>query len=288
MVAGQDTRWLEALLGVSAPWQISEVRVTGAQRTVSVQIEQADNSIRFWPGRRAGTPTRRLRWDHVGMAGRRCEIVLMLREGQSVPEASWSGEADMPFTRGLSRLLLDLMLEGATMAQLCKLLDVPFSDLWKYKFRLDQGQVKSTVTSRISAPPATPMLETPEPASAKTPSATSAVSTVATVPAETSPVWLAVLTGQLTLEVQALSLKLLLSKLLREASQHSDRDLHLQAAASLQRYFLRHQAMLAHEVKQLAQADRRTPAAPAGHHLPDVSDPLWLALLQGDCELACC
>lgn len=274
MVTDQDTRWLETLLGVSTPWQISEVRLTGAKRAVSIQIEQADPAKRFWPVRKPSAFTRRLRWDHVSLAGRRCEIVLMLREGQGLPDAPWTGEADMPFTRGLSRLLLDLMLEGATMAQLCKLLDLSFSDLWKFKFRLDQGQgqVKPTSARLASSAPAVDATINNAPAAA-------------TVPAETSPVWLSVLTGQLNLDVQALSLKLLLSKLLREASQHSDRDLHMQAAASLQRYFLRHQAMLGHEIKQLAQADRRMPAAPAGHHLPDVSDPLWLALLQGDCEL---
>ncbi len=330
--------WMGQILGVSAPWQVTDVRLLASTGVVSVQIEQPDSGPRFWLGRRGATPVKRLRWDHIGLAGHRCEVVVLLRAGQAAPEASWTGEVDMPFTRGLSRLVLDLLLEGATMSQLCRMLELPFSDLWKYKYRLDQGVAQvpaaanrpasSNAAPESSKPTAavpgmpvlaalqaatpastpanplastlagTPTAQTPQtlqtpPAQASGSAAPIRVDVVldvgddAGLPPADSPIWLALLKGKLALDVQALSLKLLLTKTLREAQQHSDADLHAQAAQALHRYFERNQPVLGHEIHQLAQAHKQSLLVgdTASFALPDASDPLWLALLQGERDL---
>lgn len=322
-MTSRDQNWMAAVLGVNAPWQISDVKLAPNSGIVTLVVEREESGSRFWPGRKPAPVARRLRWDHVALGGRRCEVVLALREGQSVPEAPWTGEADMPFTRGLSRLVLDLMLEGATMAQLCRMLELPFSDLWKYKFRLDQGSTRAPEPrdggARRSTPPvgvpasplssapqglplgnpvitSTPATATPAapqpllstPAAAVFTAAPPSASPAAGLPPEDAPVWMALLKGRLTLDVQALSLKLLLSKMLREAKSHTDADLHQQAAQSLHRYFLRNQSLLGPEIAQLAaaaaaQAD--SPAVADKTGVPDVSDPLWLSLLLGERDL---
>lgn len=285
-MALQECNVIAELLGVTAPWSVTEVRITDrAARLISVHIDQHEAPGRFWTSRKEAPVEQWLRWAHINMAGVRCEIVLALRDGQHVPNAGWSGQVDSPFTHGLSRLAMDLLLEGATMDQLCRMLQVPFADLWKFKFRLDQG------TTRIAGP--------------DTASATAAPTTVvnrfvpagadeavAVLPPQDSPVWLVLLLGRLELDVRTLGLKLLLAKLQREARMHDDADLYAQAAQSLHRYFAKNLSLLAHEVSQLDRAAtqlQQRQAAPtpaqAVDELPDVSDPLWLALLQGERDL---
>lgn len=282
----REHEWISQILGVAPPWQVTDVKLLPRTGTVSVQVEREEAQHRFWMGRKAPAQ-RRLRWDHIGMAGHRCEVVLLLREGQSVPEVGWTGAADMPFTRSLSRLVLDLMLDGATMSQLCRMLELPFSDLWKYKFRLDQGSARAPLPREPEPALLPPSAGSGAPAAARAELANTAANTAPEgLPPADAPVWLQLLKGQLTLDVQALSLKLLLSKALREAKQHSDDDLHRQAAQSLHRYFERNVPILGHEIRQLAGAHRRAVGAgglPQG--VPDVSDPLWQALLMGERDL---
>lgn len=305
----KEPEWMAAVLGIQHPWQIVDVRLN-AQGGVSIQVEHDSAQQRSWFSRRP-VAARRLRWDHIGLAGRRCELVLSLPEGVRMPDGIWTGEPDMPFTRGLSRLVLDLMLEGATVAQICRMLELPISDLWKFKYRLEQtgtrppepreaGRSRSAAPAATAATPARSHAAMPAPAAAPRPAAAPLAAPVAApapfvaqpgapanslLPAEDSPVWLALLKGQVTLDVQALSLKLLLSKLLREAQSHSDPDLHQQAAQSLHQYFRRNQALLGAETAQLAAAAQAPAAAPSTPGLPDVSDPLWLDLLNGERDL---
>ncbi|WP_325655126.1 hypothetical protein [Ideonella sp.] len=268
------------LLGVDAPWKVMDVQRSSGTQTVTVHIERPPPPQGLF-GRRAAVPVRRqLRWEHVTLAGWRCRVQVGLRDGDALPATAWTGEEAPGYTRGLQRLIMDLLLAGATTEQLSVLLKLPFADLWRHKFRLDQGR------SNTAAPPAAPGL-----------------------PPEGSPLWPALLMGRVSLDVKALGLRLLLAKLQREAALHGDADLHRQAAQELHRYFLRSQAVLRHEFGQLTGLMAQVPAAmeravaapvartaavsadgvhsPAGQgfELPDATDPLWLALLQGECSL---
>ena len=212
--------------------------------------------------------------------------MLTLREGQPLPEAPWAGEPELPFSHALSRLVLDLMLDGATMSQLCRMLDLPLSDLWKYKFRLDHGSARPPQAREVREP-----REPREPVTARPAAADDGES----LPPQDAPVWLALLTGRQTIEVRALGLKLLLSKLVREAATHRDADLHRQAAEGLHRYFVRNRSLLTSEIAQLRTADAAARAALQASlsramareddGVPEVSDPLWQALLSGDCDI---
>lgn len=229
-MAAPDRNVMSELLGVNSPWAVTDVRLTTQpSRLVSIQIEQPEAAAGFWPARRTRPVRRWLRWAHAGMADTRCEIVLALRDGQAVPEASWSGELDSPFTRGLSRQAIDLLLQGVTMEQLCRLLHVPFADLWKFKFRLDQGKAAASPASRAAAsPPADDEL-----------------------PASSDPVWMALLRGERDLEVRTLGLKLLLTKLRSQASGLHDDEVLMLKVVELHRFFTRNRAVLQHELTQL-------------------------------------
>lgn len=279
----QNRNVMAEVLGVSSPWAVTDVRITaGSARLVSVQIEQLEAPGRFWSARKSAPVRHKLRWGHASMGGARCEVVLMLREGQHLPDADWVGEVDSPFTRTLSRRAMDLLLEGVTVDQLCRVLQVPFADLWKFKFRLDQGTTRAPGRA-MSAATVAPAVAARDAASARADGAV-------VLPPEASPVWLVLLLGRLELDVRTLGLKLLLAKVQREARMHDDADLYAQAAQSLHRYFAKNLSLLAHEVSQLARAalqlqQRDMVPAPAADELPDVSDPLWLALLHGKRDL---
>lgn len=303
--------WMGQILGVSAPWQVTDVRLLPNTGIVSVQIEQPESGSRFWLGRRNSVPVRRMRWDHIGLAGHRCEIQLLLRHDQKAPEASWTGEQDLPFTRGLTRLVQAMLHDGVSMSQLCRMLELPFSDLWKYKYRLDASEgARPGAAPRTTAQPAQPTQPatvapvTAAAPAAQAPAAGGATPQAAVKPAATpgvdiqldvgptlppahSPVWMQIIRGRLVLDVQALSLKLLLAKTLREAQSHNDPDLHAQAAQALHRYFERNQPVLGHETHQLAQAHQQQQAHPAAQadSLPGLNDPRWMALLLGERDL---
>jgi len=292
----QERQWLETVLEVRAPWQVQGFKWSDGARQLSVQVGTgAESAGSFWAPRKPAAGGRRLHWAHLPMAGRRCEVVLTVREGQPLPEAPWAGEPELPFSHALSRLVLDLMLDGATMSQLCRMLDLPLSDLWKYKFRLDHGSARPPQVREVRE-----VRETREVPEAREPREPVPARPVAagdgeSLPPQDAPVWLALLTGRQTIEVRALGLKLLLSKLVREAATHRDADLHRQAAEGLHRYFVRNRSLLAGEIAQLRTADAAARAALQASfsramareddEVPEVSDPLWQALLSGDCDI---
>jgi hypothetical protein len=197
----------------------------------------------------------------------------MLRQGEHIPISVWTGDGDEPYTRGLQREILDLLMAGATVEQLSVLLRLPFADLWRYKFRLDQGQgAKATAVA-------------PAPSAGQfTRSDVSTTATASNIPAESDPTWMAVLLGRMKLDVRMLGLRLLLAKLQREAQLHGDADLHRQAAGGIYRYFVRSQSQLKHELEQVAAYSSQV-ATLEPPQLPAASDPLWLAVLQDDFPL---
>ena len=283
----QNCNVMAEVLGVNSPWAVTDVRVTaGSARLVSIQIEQLEAPGRFWSARKSAPVQQKLRWGHASMGGVRCEVVLALRDGQRLPDADWAGEVDSPFTRTLSRRALDLLLEGVGMDQLCRLRLVPCGVVWMVRGRLELGPPRA----RGPAAPAA----TAEPAVVAPSTAPVQDAGAARLPPQDSPVWLMLLSGRLALDVRTLGLRLLLAKLQRESRMHHDADLYAQAAQSLHRFFAKNLSLLAHEVSQLDRAalqlqlqpqPRDAAPAPTADELPDVSDPMWLALLHGKRDL---
>lgn len=281
---------LTGLLGVESPWAVTDVQISKSLGTVTAYIQQPPARAGFFDRQKAAPAQRRLRWEHVGMVGWRCQVILTVREGEQLPTATWVGECTQPYTRGLQRSILDLLLAGATVEQLAVLLSLPFADLWRYKFRLDQGQESSKIAA--TAPHGLPSQQMRPPAAANA---------ATEVPDEVHPVWLAVLLGQFPFDARMLSLRLLLTKLQRDAALHSEADLHSQAAGEIHRYFTRNSVALRHELEQIrahAGLFSVKPSRPESaatkfdeitaervFKLPEASDPLWLALIEGDAEI---
>lgn len=285
---------LAQLLGLRPPWTVQAVQPAADTRVLTVRVGRHRPAPLFSLWRQVPPPLRYCRWEHLPVLGQRCQVVLALAPDDFVPEAPWTGESGQPFSRALARQVIDLLLAGATVEQLCVLLRLPVADLWRFKFRLDGGRAASTplpvnATANVPAPESA---SRPAPPMALAVPAAESAEAADGVPAAASPLWMALLMGRVALEVRALSLRLLLSKLQREAALHRDPDLHAQAATELQRYVQRNRAMLGHELAQLRMLSRGPVAgavwaggsagmaAPDGG-LPAATDPLWMELLQG-------
>ncbi len=275
-MANVDAPLLAQLLGIRPPWTVLAVLPATGQRLLTVQVGRQRPAPRFWMRREPPPALQHRRWEQLPLLGMRCQVLLTLAPDDSVPDAAWTGEEGQQFSRALARQVIDLLLAGATIEQLCVLLRLPVADLWRFKFRLDGGGALAS-TARAEAPA---LAVSTLPAAAPT----AAADGPAALPPADAPLWRALLLGRVALEVRALSLRLLLSKLQREAALHGDADLHAQAAGELARYVQRNQAMLAHEVAQLRALARGGGAADARARpggLPAATDPLWMELLQG-------
>lgn len=218
---------LHQVLGVEAPWQIVNVRNDLGRRQIDVWLGKA--AVRggwFFGGRTAAPSGNEQVWRHVNIGDCRCVVHAPLPEEANPP--AWSGQPGMPFTYGMSRLIAAMMRDGIRLQGVCDLLDVTVGDIWKFKHTLDSG--KAGLSGAVAASEAAPASRVPEP---------------------DHPVWGGLLEGSLQLDIKLLSLKLLLAKLREQMRVISDPEVRILKTYELQRYFLRYEAALEHELLQL-------------------------------------
>lgn len=114
-------------------------------------------------------------------------------------ELPWFGQPGLPFSNRLSRQVFACLAEGVEMSAICEVLSIPFADLWKFKYALDQGLVKFEYTPAKKTGPAGATVAAQFLQSA---SATS-------VPDVSDPIWERLITGELNVEIKTLSLQLM-------------------------------------------------------------------------------
>jgi hypothetical protein len=151
----------------------------------------------------------------------------------------WAGVVGQHFSNSLSRVVFAMLAEGASLAVICTTLKVNLTDLLKYKFALDKGQIG--VLPQVAAVAQTTAL----------PNDARSGSGATFVPALDNAVWTAIAAGKLDIEIKTLSLRLLLTKVrsqYRMAADDEVRTLHLR---ELHRYFEKNQRSLMHELAQI-------------------------------------
>lgn len=218
---------LHQVLGVEAPWQVVNVRTDLGRRQIDVWLgKTAARSGWFFGGRTAAPSGNEHVWRHVNIGECRCLIHAPLPEGAAPP--SWSGEPSLPFTYAMARLVASMMRDGIRLQSICDLLDVTVADIWKFKHTLDSG--KAGLSGSV---------------------AVEEVASVSRVPEADHPVWSGLLEGAVHLDIKLLSLKLLLAKLREQMRVINDPEVRVLKAYELQRYFLRYESALNHELLQL-------------------------------------
>lgn len=221
---------LHKMLEIHPPWQIVRIREDLGKRQIDVWIgRQTGKSNWFFGQRASAAPEEREQvWRHVNLGDTRC-LIHAAPVDEATPPA-WSGEAGMPFSRGLALQVAAMMREGIKLQSICGLLDLTVSDLWKFKHTLDSGKAG--------------LSGAPQPAEMAAGSSA--------VPEPDHPVWERLLDGSLNIDIRLLSLKLLLAKLREQMRLITDSEVRVLKTYELQRYFVRYESALGHELAQLA------------------------------------
>ena len=215
---------LRQALGIEAPWQIVRVRDDLGRRQVDVWVApSANRGGWFFASRQPVDDDREQVWRHINLGTSRC-LVHAVPPADGAEAPAWCGDDELPFSRAMTRQIADMLRDGVKLQSVCALLDIAIADLWKFKHSLDNGRIGlsggDTPASRV--------------------------------PEADDPVWERLLAGSAQLDIRVLSLKLLLAKLREQMRVISDPAVRQLKAYELQRYFVRYEAALGHELAQLA------------------------------------
>jgi len=236
-----DKVLLGRLLQLNEPWTVRDFRFDPAGRRLDVWI--GVEAPRGWFGRVRRQPAEgpeRI-WRHIDISGWRCHIHVQAPEGADLSALPWAGPADMPFSQALAKHVFALFNEGVALNGICSITGIPLQELWKFKFSLDQGKTAMADPVKPVAASVTPIAEAPEVA-AQSPE---------DIPDLTDPVWLKLIEGQLDLDIRALSLKLLMTRLRSQLEVITDEEVRMLKLRELHRYFVKNARMLGHELSQL-------------------------------------
>lgn len=219
------------MLDIKAPWRILQIRddLRDGQLDVWVGTEQPKKSWIF--GR---TPpvekTKDHVWRHANLGTKRCFVHASVPIDGGTDDLPCFGEFGLPFSRALGLQVATLFSHGMTLQQICAVLDLPLSDIWKFRHRLDSGQANL---------------------SARSPATEGQAQAQSTLPEPEDPVWERLLEGALNLDIRILSLKLLMNKMREQMQAITDKEVRTLKSYELQRYFVRHEKQLGHELAQL-------------------------------------
>lgn len=220
---------LRQALEIHAPWQIVRMRNDLGKGQIDLWVaRESVRSTWFFAARAEIGHGNEQVWRHINIGNARCLVHAEPPAADDQPNLQWLGEAEQPFSRALARQIAGMFMEGITFQAICSLLDIPVAELWKFKHSLDNGKTNLSGYRTASAEPA-----------------------ASGVPDASDPVWERLLDGRINIEIRVLSLKLLLTKLREQFSLITDGEVRLLKTREMQRYFVRHEKLLGHELAQL-------------------------------------
>lgn len=234
---------LQALLELEPPWAVVDVSFTPRRREVEIKIGiKAEKSGWFSRPKAAAPDNAKTQvWRHVNMGTWRCLVHVAVPPGQPMDGLPWCGEEGIPFTRAMAQQVANHLFAGFKLQEVCDLLDLEITDLWKFKYSLDHGKAGLSAAK----PGAGNKGRAERVAGADSSSG---------VPSTANKVWEQLLDGSLQIEIRYLSLKLILTKLRVQMEVIEDPDVRALKAQEIYRYFVRNEKMLAHELTQLRAA----------------------------------
>jgi transposase len=147
----QDTKLFEAILGLSAPWHISQVTLNTAAERVDLR---AEHDATQWPCPECGTPLSC--WDHAEERSWRhldtCQFETYLhariprvqcpQHGVKQVRVPWA-EPRARFTQLMERLIINVILQTSTVTGACRLLRITWDEAWGVMSRaVARGQAR--------------------------------------------------------------------------------------------------------------------------------------------------
>lgn len=247
--------------GLRSPWRPIRCLVNDASKTVHLWVSnQRDPSTqqrRRWFGPKTVQFASRLangpdqQWRHLDCMSYACVIHTSDSLQPGDHDLDWFGPPNIAFTRRLAKKVFLLLMEGVDMQVICDTLHIPFAELWKFKYELDNGLLHFEYTpsarrkAKLHLDSLPPMATRPAALDAHRVEASS------DVPDISDPIWEQLITGGRSIEIKTLSLQLLLTKLRQQVSHMQSADVKIMKLRELHRYVERNQRVLRHELEQL-------------------------------------
>lgn len=246
--------YLTLAAGIPLPWRVSQYAMDTATKIVHLWITMHPHPVvekkRSWfRSTTVAAPTQapatgpEMHWRHVNFMNFTCHIHTVDLLDKRHHELPWFGQPGLPFSNRFARQAFVCLAEGLEMSAICELLNISFSDLWKFKFALDQGLVKFEYTAAKkndthSAPAVTQVLQRTGSSNA---------------PEATDPVWEQLMTGERHIEIKTLGLQLIFTKLRQQFNQQQDDEVKVMKLRELHRYVERNARSLTHELHQIRE-----------------------------------
>ncbi|MBI5899052.1 MAG: hypothetical protein HZB40_07505 [Rhodocyclales bacterium] len=231
---------LNKLLQVDLPCTVNDIRIDEQRNRVDIWI--GIKAARSWfRGGRDSAALEERQWRHVNLGGYHCYVHAALPADIEIPEQPWLGDDKLGFTHAKAKQIFALLNEGVSYEGICGMLGVPFNDLWKFKYALENGGTKSRLGAKSHATPRSVREAAP----------TSSASPPARVPDATDPVWQELVEGRLPVDIRVLSLQLLLARLRTQFATIDDSEVRLLKLRDLHRYMTRNERVLDYELAQL-------------------------------------
>jgi len=272
----QPKDYLEAMLGINAPWFIKDLVVEERNRHLVVSLGYAQEKARFsFLGKsaesgashpKAGGP---YHWHHPGIGFYSCQIVSEYAESSlsnqgiqrhSLMQPGFIGETNRRYTHQLRQEVALAHLRGMTASAIAQLLRV-------------DGQIVDEVLADIDR-------------------TSDHYRLAACLPTEQDPIWERMLMDRFHLKTQLFSLKLLLSKLKLSVHEKNGESRLSEAVAELRKFFIAHANALESEFGQVCVLNSgRKPVADERQAtsnrlvLPALKNSIWLKLLSGKIDL---
>lgn len=219
---------LHKLLEIEAPWQITRIRDDLGKGQIDVWVgEQPPKGGWLFPKRAVAVADgSEHSWRHANLGTIRC-VVHAEADSRSAGQ-NWRGEVGQPFTHAMARLIVGMMRDGIRLQSICAMLDITVGDVWRFKHGLDSGKTGIAGAPAVAAPEA-----------------------ATRIPDADAPIWIGLLDASINIDIHMLGLKLLLTKMREQMRLISDAEVRTLKCHELQRFFVRNEKMLAHEIGQI-------------------------------------
>ena len=176
-MTGIDKALLRQLLSITGAWEITDYQLDARKQRCDVWV--GPQVERGWFGRPKKAPPARLQqhtWQHVALGPIRFFVHLSAPSGSELARLPWTGDNGMPFTHALAQQVFVMFNEGMSLPTICKMMGLTLNDVWRYRFAIDNGLVKSQSASvAAAATAATAAAATTQPAARPAPTARLAV-----------------------------------------------------------------------------------------------------------------
>ncbi len=261
-----DKIFCEKVLKIEAPWHITKVTIDQEKQRIDIWLEFSETKKKLWFSNGGSFKANKKDnnmvegiWQHLGLGDCRTFIHAAVPENSEVSLASWAGQADLPFSRALSRRILELLSERLSYRSICALLNVDLQDVWATKLSIDKGELRlsdsdhdSFLERKESADTDTPLPETDVTELDFEANESPKLNTFKT-PALEHPVWQQMLNEEIEVSIRQLGLKLLVSRLRTQLSNTNDDEIRMLRMNELRKYFKKHERFLQHELGQMLQ-----------------------------------